>query len=219
VGVFLSGAPAAAVTISYLEDLREIHARSIGRFGSDHGELTVHPSSAFSDFSTGIQFQQSSAWQVSYLGPTSMAARGYALSWQDIFANGSSYSLFHVVFSIDEAAPWALSGVLERAQMIGYNTASARVVLSSGGGVIFSQALPHNPCCPTGYYDPLSVPVLASGELAAGEYELLIEATWEPQSGISFFDFVFSVPEPRAGALLLAALAGALARSSLRRGR
>jgi hypothetical protein len=215
----LIGAPAAAVTISYVEDLREIHAYSFSRYGSDHGDLRLQPSPAFSDFSTGIAFQQGAAWQVSFLQETSMWARGFARGEPDVLADGSGTSFFDVAFTIDEATPWTLSGVLEReAGPIGYNSANARVVLSSGGSVIFSHALPPNPCCGSGYYDPLSVPVLASGELAPGEYELLIEATSLQGYGTAFFDFAIVLPEPHAGVLILAALAGALARpASLRR--
>ena len=50
----LHGAPAAAVTISYVEDLREIHAFSFDPGGpGDNADVTLHPSPAFSGIQNG----------------------------------------------------------------------------------------------------------------------------------------------------------------------
>jgi hypothetical protein len=221
----VSIAPAAsAVTISYLDDLRSIHAYSESRAAIPHYfDQTVQPSPDFSDFSAGRSFPQGAASQVSSLGPAGMSASGFARGEPDVLAAGSGLSLFEVEFSIAEQASWSLSGVLARqAASLGYNSATAQLVLSSGSTVIFSQALPANPCCGAGYGNPLSLPVLGAGVLDPGQYTLSIQAaagTSPSTPGTSSFDIVFSLPEPAPGGLLAMALAAAAAgRASLRRG-
>lgn len=218
-GVGTASGPAAGVTITYLEDLREIHAVSIARIGGDpspdNGSATVAPSPPFSDFSRSVQFTHGAASQLSFLRDASLRARGTAIGVEgpNVVAGGGR-STFHVVFAVDETLPWYLDGFLSGSQ--DFDAAQARITLSSGGTVLFSLALPSIPCC-TFPEEPLIMPVSASGELAPGEYELFIEAeAGAGGSGIAEarYDVGFLVPEPSAALLALAALVG-LARSGL----
>lgn len=212
--VWLVAQGASATSIAYLQDLREIHIEeSASTHGSGYSE-TVQPDSPFAYFARSVYGGETFASQSSAMNEVQMTASGEAWIYIDIFTNNPlAYSTFHIVFEITETTPFSLTGSIAREEFSGASFADASLRLSSGGMDLYALALP-------GGFDPVALPVSASGELAPGVYELYVSALADQNHmGRATYDIKLSIlPEPAAGALLLAGLAAiaALGRQTAR---